>query len=293
MGRPLSILLGLALLAAGAPAAEATFAGSNGRIVFAVSGTDVGQGGPDSTYEELRTVASNGKRDQSVEGCLRTGGEPEAGNCDLSYSAPVWSPDGRRLAFDAGDSLGLIDPDGSGLRLLDPVSSDDGEPAFSPSGRALAFTAKAGAQRNLHVISTAGSGVRRVVRDARSPDWSSRGRIAFARRGVLYSVRSGGKGLQRLTRGREPGWSASGRSIAFARRGGIYVARADGSRVRRLVRCSGCAMPAFSPNGKLLVYDDRGLRVVRVPDGRRVSTLVADVPRVFDGFEPDWQARRR
>jgi hypothetical protein len=71
------------------------------------------------------------------------------------------------------------------------------------------------------------------------------------------------------------------------------VARADGTRARRVVRCSGCKTPAFSPNGRQLAYDARGLRVARISDGKRLSTLVEDASGAFDAFEPDWQPRRR
>ena len=121
-----------------------------------------------------------------------------------------------------------------------------------------------------------------MVRDGRSPDWSVRGLIAFERGGFVYTVKPSGKGLDKITRGRDPSWSPSGRQIAVARRGGIYLAAADGARARRVVRCSGCKAPAFSPDGRQLVYDGDGLRVVRIRDGKRLSTLVEDVPGAFD-----------
>ncbi len=286
----LLVLACLTVLAA-APTAAATFPGGNGRIAYVAAGTDVEQGGSESSYESLQTINSDSKRDRFVQGCQQTGGTPTAGNCDISYASPVWSPNGRRLAFDAGDSLALIAPSGAGLEVLAAVSDDDGQPAFSPSGTMLAFTAKAGSRRDIRVVRTDGASARRVVENGSSPDWSKRGLIAFARRGSLYSVKPSGKRLRKLTRGRAPSWSPSGRQIAFARSGGIYVARADGSRAKRVVRCSGCGAPAFSPDGKQMVYDGGGLRVVRIRDGKRLSTLVEDVRGSFDGSEPSWQPR--
>ena len=283
-------LIALAVLAT-ASAAHATFPGGNGRIVYAAAGTDVEQGDSESSYRSLQTIDSDSKRDRFVEGCQRTDGAPSAGNCDISYRSPVWSPNGRRLAFDAGASLALIAPSGAGLKVLSAVSDNDGQPAFSPSGTQLAFTARSGSRTDISVVGTDGTGARRITKDGTSPDWSQRGLIAFVRRGTVYSVKPGGKGLRKLTPGRDPSWSPSGRQIAFARGGGIYVAGADGTGARRVVRCSGCRAPAFSPNGKLLVYDGGGLRVVQVSDGRRLATLVEDVRGAFDGSEPDWQAR--
>jgi len=284
-------LAGLAAVAAATPAAEASFPGANGRIVYAAAGTDVEQGDSETSYESLQTIDSDSKRDRFVQGCQRTEGAATAGDCSISYASPVWSTNGRRLAFDAGASLALIAPSGTGLEVLPAVSDNDGQPAFSPSGSQLAFTAKAGSRRDVTVMATNGTGIRRVARDGTSPDWSKRGLIAFVRRGILYSVKPGGKGLRKLTRGRDPSWSPSGRQVAFARSGGIYVARADGTRVQRVVRCSGCKTPAFSPDGRQLVYDGGGLRVVRISDGRRLSTLVEDVRGAFDGSDPGWQPR--
>ncbi len=287
MRRLLLSLAGLAALAGAAPAAEA----DGGRIVYAATRTDVGQSDSESVEQILQTVDADRRRNRFVQGCRRVDGAPTDGECEVSYRSPVWSPDGRQLAFDAGESLALIAPSGRDLKVLPPVSEDDGEPAFSPSGAQLAFSAKTGSRRDIRVVSTDGTGARLVVRSGASPDWSQRGRIAFVRRGTLYSVKPGGKDLRRLTRGSDPNWSRSGRQIAFARRGGIYVARADGKRVRRVVRCSGCGAPSLSPDGRSLVYEHRGLRVARVSDGKLLETLVEDVPGSFDGSDPDWRPR--
>jgi len=291
MKRLLLSLAALAALAAAPPVATATFPGGNGRIVYAATATESEQGDAESTLEALLTIDSDSRRDRFVQACQRTDGSPSDGNCDISYRSPVWSPNGRRLAFDAGASLALISPSGAGLQVLESVSENDGQPAFSPSGAQLAFTTKAGSRTNISRIDTDGTGVRRIVKNGSSPDWSKRGLIAFVRGGAIYRVKPGGKGLSKITSGRDPSWAPSGRQIAFARGGGIYVARADGKQVRRVVRCSGCETPAFSPDGKQLVYDGGGLQVVDVSHGKRLSTLVEDVPGSFDGSDPAWQPR--
>lgn len=275
---------------ASASTAHAAFPGANGRIVYAASGTDVGQT-ERSSYTSLQTINPNGRQDRFVAGCQIISGKPSAGNCEIEYGSPAWAPSGRTLVFDAGSALAVIAPNGSGFGLFAPVSEDDGEPAFSPSGRGIVLTGRSGSRTDLHIVDAAGKGARRLVRDGASPAWSARGRIAFVRGRSIYSVRPSGSGLRRLMRGRDPSWSSSGEQIAFARRDGIYVGRADGTRVRRVVRCSGCRAPALSPSGGMLVYDGDGLRVVRVSDGRRLATLVEDAQGAFDASEPDWQAR--
>ena len=132
------------------------------------------------------------------------------------------------------------------------------------------------------------------MRRGSGPDWSSRNLIAFERGGSIFSVKPNGRGVRRIARGRDPGWAASGRSLVLARGGGIYTVRADGKMLRRIVRCSGCSTPVLSPDGKLVAYDQRGVKVARVSNGRHEATLIADVRSSTDGIDaanPSWQSR--
>jgi dipeptidyl aminopeptidase/acylaminoacyl peptidase len=57
--------------------------------------------------------------------------------------APVWSPDGERIAFasDRGDHnfIGVFDANAGSLRYLDPATDDDSEPVWSGDSRSVAF----------------------------------------------------------------------------------------------------------------------------------------------------------
>jgi Tol biopolymer transport system component len=94
------------------------------------------------------------------------------------------------------------------------------------------------------------------------------GRIAFSANAgqgsEIYSIRADGSGLRRLTHLRgnavHPDWSPSGRRIAFAleRRDGsshVMVMRADGRNLRDLTRSGFETQPAFTPDGRHLVFD--------------------------------------
>lgn len=278
--RLLSIPLAVLVAFSAAPVAQATFPGGNGRIAYTTK---------DSDYRQLVTAKPDSRGDRFLRECQLTEPDGQRGDCSIEYRDPAWSADGRRLVFDTGRALALIDADGTGFEKLEPFSADDGEPAFSPSRRQLVFSGRSATRRALFVADIAGERVRRIARNGDAPDWSRRNRIAFLRRGAIYSVRPSGKGLRRLTRGRDPSWSPSGRAIAFARGDGIYVARADGSRARRVVRCTRCSTPAYSPDGRLLAYDGGGVRVVRLRDGRRLATIAEDVAGGFDAREPSWQ----
>lgn len=284
------LLVVLAALAA-APAAYATFPGGNGDI--AASGV-IGVG--DDTTEALVTLPPDGKgrgRGQRfLRECTRVDGEPEEGSsCDAEYRSPAWAPDGRRLVFDAGRSLALLNANRSHFKLLSASSADDGDPAFSPSGRQIVFHGRAARAQAVFVRPVTGGDARRLAARASAPDWSRANRIAFVRGGSIFSVKPDGRGLDRLTRGGDPSWSPSGRSIAFSRGDGIYLARADGSRARRVVRCRGCETPVFSPDGKLLVIDFKGLQTVRASNGRFLRKLIDDVRGSSDFSEPAWQPR--
>ncbi|MEJ7750125.1 MAG: hypothetical protein WKF32_01580 [Thermoleophilaceae bacterium] len=287
------ILLGALALLVAAPTVQATYPGGNGRIASAGL---IGAGG-DSVTEALVTLEPGevGRGRGGVKflrECAKANGKPEMGSdCDSEYRAPAWAPNGKRLVFDAGASLALVNADKSGFRRLARVSADDGDPAFSPSGRQVAFHGRSAKAQAVFVRGVAGGKARRLAAGASAPDWSVLNRIAYVRRGAIFSVSPKGGARRRLLRGRDPSWSPDGASIAFARANGIYVANSDGSGARRVVRCSSCRTPVFSPDGKLLVIDLKGLRTVRVSSGRLVRRLIEDVPGEIDFSEPAWQPR--
>ena len=73
--------------------------------------------------------------------CQLTDGAPSGGNCaGTSYRSPSYSRDGARIVFDAGERIGVMAADGSGLSLLPAVTADDGNPAFAPDGQRIVFS---------------------------------------------------------------------------------------------------------------------------------------------------------
>jgi hypothetical protein len=183
---------------------------------------------------------------------------------DVSF--PVWSPDGRRIAFLAWRptasswnasqegwfsslfEIRVVSADGSDQRVL---ARGAGSPAWSPDGRRIAFDR----DRDIYVVNADGSGQRRlttITPDARSsfynPVWSPDGqRIALTgwREGEtgtnprIYVVGADGGELRMLTRrGSQPAWSPDGQKLLFVSdRDGldaVFVMNADGSGQRRL-----------------------------------------------------------
>lgn len=148
-------------------------------------------------------------------------------------------------------------------QLRRPTSSEDFQPVWSPEGKRIAFqrensTAAPRPGRAIFVVNSDGSGLRRVtpwrLNAGDHPDWSPDGRTIFFRSpsfeiigSNLYSIRPDGTGLKQLTHfGRNvevlsSSYSPDGKSIVFSRTGRVglpdlFIMRSDGTRVRQLTR---------------------------------------------------------
>jgi len=111
---------------------------------------------------------------------------------------PSWSPDGKKIAFTPGNSIYIINADGSNLRKL---INDVTDPAWSPDGKRIAVTMKKDENWEIYVMDIDGSN---LIQLTDNPAWDY-----------------------------DPAWSPDGEKIAFtSNRDGneeIYVMNADGS----------------------------------------------------------------
>ncbi len=179
----------------------------------------------------LFTMSSDGSDVRSLASNIRAEGSP-----------PVWSPDGRQLAFVALEEQ----PAGSAARprrVLYVVGSDDsrltkvaytaGRPAWSPDGRSIAFVKHFGGERSsteddygvLYTINPDGTGLREVVRGHwryvrySNLDWSPDGSEIRSESYPFFTVKADGSdfrfiiGLQspRLAKAT---WSPDGSRVA-------------------------------------------------------------------------------
>ena len=132
---------------------------------------------------------------------------------------PVWSPDGRRIAFESNWQVNVMNADGSpGQRRLTHNGGRNFAPAWSPDGQKIAFE-------------------RRTGRKKYGP-CSGCGRASTFE---VHVMNADGSGQQRLTtKGAEPGWSPDGQKIAFMSErdgnGEIYTMNIDGSGQRNVTR---------------------------------------------------------
>jgi TolB protein len=174
---------------------DPAFSPGGRRIVFVR-----GYGQKDSAYD-LYAIGVDG-----------TGLRPVFDSSTAHPRDPSWSPDGKKVAFEYGDEIATVRPDGRHLAVLRPGYSPD----WSPDGERIAFAD----QGEIYTMKADGSGVRPVTDSSRShragyPAYSpGGGKIAFADYrdgdGEIYTISAVGAGEKRLTRNRandlEPAW---------------------------------------------------------------------------------------
>ena len=205
-------------------------------------------------------------------------------------SGPVWSPNGRQIAFvsdrDGSFELFVMNAYGGGVRQLTDNDDRTGEapisdsaPAWSPDGRQIAFAStRDGGEAKLYVVEVGSRTVRQLtdgedfVMD-HTPSWSPDGRrIAFSSNRVdyenveIFSVRADGTDLRRLTStdlgvdDNAPEYSPDGARILFSsNRAGqhdLYTMDADGGDEQRLTGSDELddVFPRWTSNGQKIVY---------------------------------------
>ena len=304
VARPAAALLAIALLA---PPAHAAFPGRNGAVGYAVSSFS-GDMAPQREVTGLEARLIGRARASEIIRCERTDGAPAGGDCTTAeFASPSYSPNGRRLVFDAGRQIGLIRADGGGLRLLPRVTTNDGDPAFSPDGRRIVFTGvndRGGTDVFVHRLGS--QFTRAIVQDAGEPVWSSRNEIAYVRDGNVYVSNPRGGQRRWVTSGVSPDWSPGGGRIAVVRpspnltfegrQGRMFTIGARGRGLRAVFPAVRDALtPVWSPNGRWLAFArvESGIFAKRL-DGRGRAVQVAISQRGSEGafvasFDPSWQ----
>lgn len=202
-------------------------------------------------------------------------------------------------ARDGNDELYGVDSEG-GVDNLTEHTADDRAPVWSPDGGRIAFTRQRGPEREVFVLDLRTGATISVSAspnsDDFSPSWHPDGtRLAFTsdRDGDLdvYSVRADGGALVNLTDhpgpDRDPVWSPDGDRIAFASgrslRAAIYVMNADGSGAERVTEgmVADDVAPRWHPTDDRIVFEsnrDGASEIVVVSLATREEQVLASDP---------------
>ncbi len=190
---------------------------------------------------------------------------------------PVWSPDGRQIAFisnrDGNLNIYVMDADGNNVdQLTKSRDIKENAPAWSPDGKKIVFNAKQHGEENvdIYVMDADGKNIQQLTDHPgvdSNPAWSPNGReIVFqsTRDGniEIYAIDTNGGNIRRLTHRLAfditPVWSPNGQKIAFVSYGRgehprIYIMDADGGDIVRLTNYP-AEFPVWAPDGKQLAF---------------------------------------
>lgn len=196
-----------------------------------------------------------------------------------SPSPTVFACAGYRLVYAWGNvgksDIYIARGDGSGARCLACDSSvDEAEPEWSPDGRTVIYQSDRFGSYDLWTVPADGGIPLRLTvtpdLDEREPTWSPNGLHVAYRANPKGADRNadGELWIMDMTNqqayplgemGRSPEWSPDGSRLAFmSNRTGkwqIYIYNVNQGTVFRLTDCAvGCRWPAWSPDGRFIVY---------------------------------------
>ena len=223
--------------------------------------------------------------------------------------SPVWSPDGKRLAyvsFENKKPVIYVHTLADGKRhVVANFKGSNSAPAWAPDGQRLAVVLSREGGSQLFMVNADGSGVRRLASSSAidtEPRFSPDGQWIYftSDRGgspQIYRMPAGGGEPQRITfegsYNVSPRISPDGKTLAYITRnsGKFQVALLDLStrQAQILTDSEHDESPSFSPNGRMIllatVIGGRGVLSAVSADGRmkqRLSTAAGDVR------EPAW-----
>jgi TolB protein len=199
-------------------------------------------------------------------------------------TAPVWSSDGRKIAFvsrrDGNREIYVMDNDGRNMVNVTRHPADDWTPAWSPDDSKLAFSSFRDGSWEIYVMDMAclstpescPESLTQITADGNgnlSPVWSPDGsRFAFNSKGNgnwdIYTMTINGSDIRQITtdpaNDLAPAWSPDGGLIAYEsnRDGNVDIFVVDGNggvgqNITNLPLANDHG-PTWSPDGQMLVF---------------------------------------
>jgi eukaryotic-like serine/threonine-protein kinase len=212
-------------------------------------------------------------------------------------------------------SLYIINADGTGLKQVTPSPGSDFEPVWSPDGKQIAFTSVRGGFRQIYALDVDSLAVTLLTNttdaiESSEPSWSPDGtKIVYTVKRVgtyqVWSMDSNGQEAVQLVRSGQdlwdylPAWSPDGRTIFFSqRRMGAFrpwLMRIDYEDLSQEARRMNFITPIedveFSPDGFWIVYEgmdgdgNRDIYFMTVTGSGR--TRLTNDPKI--DFDPAWR----
>lgn len=192
---------------------------------------------------------------------------PAAPESGFMVSTPVWSPDGKRLAFVQGDRRGnsdimVLSLENGRVRRLTDGNGINTEPTWNPNGTQIAFTSDREGGPQVYLMQDDGSNLRRLTGEGlynASPAWSPNGAMVayvsrFEGKFDLFVYKLGEGKAYQITTGvstsESPAWSPDERRLVFTsnRFGSSQLFSTDlsGRQVVRVTDLSGCQSPKWT-----------------------------------------------
>jgi Tol biopolymer transport system component len=224
--------------------AATTYAGQNGKLAFTktIEGRpSIWVMNPDGTNQ--KKLAGNGAHN------------------------PVWSPNGRKIAFVAGERIWVMNSDGSHQKILTwGVASRDGSPIWSPDGSRITFVRTKKASGRSAIISVGLHG----LRETNISGWASQGGY------------------------RAPSWAPDGTRLVYEQYGSelgsrLLTKNIKSEQVTELTAIaeSESSNVSWSPNGKKILYNDSYGQVYTIwPDGSH-RAVISDGESYGASWSPD------
>lgn len=225
------------------------------------------------------TASEGGRRDVWL---IRPDGSDETnltgGLVNTFAEAPVWSPDGKTIAFDGVPNSDVLRDvylvtvgNNPQQRPLTTLSGFDCYPSFSPDGTQIVYMSERDGNRDLFIMDLEGNDVRQLTDSPAydyEPNWAPDGEhIAYVSRSSgnseIYVMDVDGGNVVQLTENPaldwRPVWSPDGKWIVFESwrtgNGDVYIMRANGTQMHRLTTSEAeDGNPNFSPDGRFIVF---------------------------------------